>query len=260
MIKIEKYSLLIAKMLISNHFEFMSDIRYRIEQDIEQIQPMLESWHNFIKAFAHEDAVYKRHKFLETDELIALDVKRKNLVMELFDMVRIKLRSRNDIDLAAAKLVNVEIVRTYKNVNRTNYEARTADITNMIQRLQDSRYQAAVTKLVLLPTMNELVSANANFNTKYNERADEYRAQKEIGSATDARPATNEAFKEMIEDLKSIYRANERGAKDQNLRVQLEKIAFTVNSTIDQSKRNEAHRKNGGNTDETGGGGIGRSR
>ncbi|MDR0536895.1 MAG: DUF6261 family protein [Tannerellaceae bacterium] len=252
MIKIESYSRLIYQLPISNHFEFMSEVRTRIEQEIQQIPLMDTGWTRFLDAFNHEDDVYKRHRFIYTEELVVLDKQRKGFVSEIFDIVRLRLKKKDEVVAQAAKLLSVEIVHTYKNISRLNYEARTGDITNMIQAFQQPKYQAAVAQLALMPTINELTSSNYNFSVKYKERAEEYRAQKEGGSASDARIDTNKAFHAMVMDLLSISRSNELGAKDQAVDALLGKISFSLNSIIDQTKKVEAHRKGNNEENENG--------
>ncbi|MDR0538070.1 MAG: DUF6261 family protein [Tannerellaceae bacterium] len=259
MLEIEIFSTLIAKLSVSDHFEFAYDIHTRLESEITQIPTLVVPWNKFSDAFRREDEAFKRPKLIETKQVVDLDANRLSLVVGISDIIKMRLKSTTPAEQAAADLLDTEILQTYKHVARLNYESKTSYITNMIQDFQSNKHKGAVVTLNLQPLLNELAAANTAFNKKFNERADEYLQQKGVGTATEARHETNETFKALVTALQSLYEANELSTSDPALRSKYEKCGFIINSVILHAKKTFSHNK-GHEDDEnegTGGGGIG---
>ncbi|MDR0538679.1 MAG: DUF6261 family protein [Tannerellaceae bacterium] len=259
MLKIEPFSTLLAKLSISNHYEFANNIKVRLEQEIANAPLLTAPWNKYIAAFNHEDDAYKHHKLFETQQLIQLDEWRLSILRLVFETIKVRLKSPTQAEHDAAELLNTEILHTYKNIRELDLESKTGDITNMIQDLQSNKLKNAVSDLHLQSLQNELVAANNAFISKFDERADDYQQQRIVGSASDARLATNEAFKALVIALQSIHESNELSTPNLSLRGVYEKCAFIINSTINHTKKTYSH-KHGHDKDDdewVGGGGIG---
>ncbi|MDR0538624.1 MAG: DUF6261 family protein [Tannerellaceae bacterium] len=258
--KIEKYAKLLKDISISNHYAFVHDLRIRLQQEISQVPALTESWNKLVLAFNHEDEAYKHHKLFETKQIVELDNWRISLLTGMAALVRMRLKSMTEAERKAADMLETEVFQTYRTIHHLNYEAKTSDIINLIEDLNSNKHRSAVITLQLQALLNELTAANTEFNVKFNERAEEYRQVKELGSATDARPATDEALKNFTDTLEALYKSNEASTKDLAQRAIFEKCFFIINSVIDHARKTYIHQKSHGEEDgdETPpGGGIG---
>jgi hypothetical protein len=235
---------LLTRLIIDLYFDFFSGVIDRIDSKIAQFPPLQGLFNTLKMAFMHEDAAYKRHKLIETEEMKALDKTRKGIVSELFLIIKAKLNTMTPADRAAAELLKVEIIDTYKAVNRVTPPARTAFITNICADISNAKCTPAATRLNLTGTVSELVSANAAYITKFNERADEEHKIKETGSATDARTGVNNAFQDLLEGIQAVFIYNILTANDEDLHEKLVELADIINANMDQVRRSYAlHRK-----------------
>jgi paraquat-inducible protein B len=229
----------------------MSDIVRRILPETAGIQGLQPVFTAFQQAVTHEEEAYKYHGLYETDEMKTLDNSRKEITADIFGIVKLKLKSRDVDERAAAEMINKEIVRTYRDYYRFGYETRSAYISNIIQALQAQKHQAAVAKLSLTGQINELIGANYLFHEAFDAKTDEERRIKELGSASSIRPQTNAALKDFIDYITASYRVLGNTPADATTRTKLEQIAFIFNGLVDQAKKSDAHRRGHKNNDES---------
>jgi hypothetical protein len=253
---IEKYSSFAQSLTVNEHYDLFHNIILVIEPDIDNIPALSPRVAAFRAAFAHEDDVYKKHKQFITKELDGIDKIRKNIASDVYETIKIKRRSRDNSVVLSGDIVYTEILETYKGVNRVNIRKRTTYITNMLNDFDKPEYQSHIVKLELMGLINELTSIQAVYESKANSSGFIKRRGKEGGSATDARPKTNAAFKKLVKGLISLYDANLITTQDADLHDNLNKVAFAINSIIDAAKlaksRLKPKKKKGDNSDDSG--------
>ncbi|MDR0538035.1 MAG: DUF6261 family protein [Tannerellaceae bacterium] len=245
------FSTIIARLHLNYHFELFYDIIRRTELEVAKISALTEPFNKLRAAFSHEEKAYKRHKLIESDEMKDLDKWRLGLVSTLSGNINVRLKSVDAEERKAARLLKTEILQAYKKIYKLPAEEKTAAITNMINDFQKTKYQSAVVKLQLNGTINELISANHDYNQKFDVKTDEDRLLKETGSPTDARPATNDAFKALLKWIEALHDVNLLTTKDADLHETIMKIVFTINGLLDEAKKSYAHRKKKKNKDES---------
>ncbi|MDR0537990.1 MAG: DUF6261 family protein [Tannerellaceae bacterium] len=242
MFKIEAYAHLIRRTGIMHHLEFMSQMYKRLELEAPTLPELVNSWNAFVLAYLHEEETYKRHKLYDTQKVKRLDGVRCALVKGIRTLVKMKLKSLDEDERLAADVLDTEIIHTFGNFTRRDYEHKSALITKMTEEFKATgKHLDATNRLGLQPLVNELQTCNIDFILLYNVRSDEYLQAKEKGRATDARLTTDKAFKTLIRTMDALYTINEVSTNNEDVRNMLIKFSFSINAIILQTKNTVAH-------------------
>lgn len=106
----------------------------------------------------------------ETAELIGLDQARDKKVTTLRRVLSVFEHTDDVTEKAAYGLIKI-VLKTYKDIEKANYEAQSLGVDNLIVELRNAAHLAAVQKLALESHINNLETANSNFKTKFNTRS-----------------------------------------------------------------------------------------
>jgi hypothetical protein len=234
---------ILTKLYVEEHYEVISDIIRRIETEVAKVPALQMAYDTLIAAFNHEEAAYNRRKLIESAEMVEINKWRLGLVATLFSNIRLRRKSFDAGEKNAAKLLKAEIVDKFPRPYKHTKEGKTGYIDGLLKALGEAKYQQALIKLNLVGLVNEIASANYQYNIKLDIVTDVDKQNKEIGSPTDVRPVTDEALKELMLDIEAVHRYNERTAKDETVREAVKKIAFIINGILDEAKRNDAHKR-----------------
>jgi hypothetical protein len=234
---------ILAKLYVDEHYELMSDIIRRIETEVSKVPALQWAYNTLIAALSHEEAANARHKLIESDEMKAINKWRLKLVTAIYNTIKLRLSSPDANQKSAAELLKAEIVDKFPDAYKHTKEGKTGYIDNLLKALNNQRYQTAIVRLDLLGLINELSSANTQYDLKLDIVTDGSKQNKEIGSPSEVRVMTDDALKELILDVESVHRYNERTDQDEDVREAVTKIAFIINGILEEAKRNDAHKK-----------------
>lgn len=230
-------------MSLDCQYELVLDIIRRLDLEIAFVPPLQESYDNLKSAFEHEKKACFSPKLVETVQLKEQDTWRLHVMAGLRYVIVMRTKSPDLDDMSAAKLLNTEIMNTYKSPYRMGMNDRTGYIAHLLKDFQKPKYQQAIIRLSLQPMLDELTDINQDFRAKYNIKAAKQQAQVETGSATKARKITTAALRKLLENMEILYGANELVAKDPDTREHLLKMAFIINGLISAAKKSFAHSK-----------------
>jgi len=106
----------------------------------------------------------------ETEELALLDIIRDRKVITLRRALSVYEYTDDANELAAYKLIKI-VLNTYKDIEKSNYEAESLGIDNLIAELGNAAHAPAVATLGLASVIQNLKTANQKFKEKFDTRS-----------------------------------------------------------------------------------------
>jgi hypothetical protein len=131
-----------------------------------------------------------------TDRKADVDRRRDKVYRGMRGLVRIQLKHFEPSIRAAASHVDT-LLKSYGDVPRANYSAKTADIDSLVDRLHGDAYRLAAETLGLRSWINELEALNLRFKTLEENAAQEAMAKPKV-SARLIRNASDDALRRII--------------------------------------------------------------
>ncbi len=106
----------------------------------------------------------------ETIELIGLDQGRDKKLTTLRRALSVFEHTDDAAEKAAYEVVKI-VLRTYKDIEKANYEAESLGVDNLIAELRNADHLPAVQTLEVENHITNLETANTNFKNKFNTRS-----------------------------------------------------------------------------------------
>jgi hypothetical protein len=228
-IEIDGYKSLLTRISVAQNVQFHKEAVTEIANFVGSINGIAPAFGAYQTAANKlDDEFNTQTKFIETDELVALDKKRDGTSTQLFSRVDYHSKfPENDQEKEAAHTLKF-ITETYKNAPRKNYQAETSYLRNMVEDLQAEAEILALFGLTSL--VNRLETENNDFETLYLTRTTEQGAKRERGTLTELATKANHSFNSICHILNGLSLM----ALDDVTRAAIDEIIRFLNAQIHQ--------------------------
>ena len=209
------------------------------------LQPVCNT---YLKAFHHEDAVYKRSaRFEETAGIKAAHEQEKKSYMGLKSLLETATYSETPAVKEAATSLLENVMSNYAAASSAPMTEASALITNLLQELTGGKHAALLALITDAATfVARLQRDNDAFLALYKERSFTKGEIKEEGTMGAARKATDQAFANMVADINVVYKANELlPAKDPEVSATLSTLISHITTYLRESEEVLARRTSG---------------
>jgi hypothetical protein len=194
-------------------------------------------WSDYLSAFAAEDARYQGNfQVEETKEIEEGGDRRDTAFKRLKCFVDAAMLSENVEEQTDGKLLK-NVFDTYKYVYLKSYVESTAEVTNLVEDLQQPPYSSAVERLGLSEAVETLSARNEDFANLYNERSVERHAMQMRGTMPEIRRRVDKAYRALAEGVNALYASNELSGKNADVRLMLTDLIEAINSYVEQAGR-----------------------
>jgi hypothetical protein len=226
----------------AEHFQLYWSIISSMKETIASGLPALVPlWEVFVGKFEKEDELFKLSRsFEEAELLVATDAARDDDFREIDYVIKRRLHSGSEEQQTAARRLR-KVTEPYHGAHLKPYAENTALMTRLVQTLREPVNAEALELLGLSPQVNSLETHNKEFDTLFSRRIDSHTARENAGKLKILRTEVDASWLSLGETVYAFYLANEYGEKNQELRVQLEEIIYSVNGRIRQAE--EAYRR-----------------
>lgn len=185
-------------------------------------------------AFEKEDSIYLRARSCaETKALKAKNVERINLFRFVKKTIHGKTLSPVKAEVTAAEALSY-VVKPYNPTVSKPYAESTAEVSDLVKKLQSSENSAYVETLSLTDAVTALKGSNDEFDTLYSYRADNKRVKSEKGDLRKARRKVDAALLDLINAISAVYSVAVLVEKDAAKEAEIVSVINAVNAEIMQ--------------------------
>lgn len=226
----------------AEHFQFHSDALNIITADLAEARHIGQLRQTYASLFADEDTAFIQNQAYEaTKEIEEKDRTRD----ELFLYVKQTIDSNLLCPLAAKKSAARKLsfaLTPYRSANNRPYAENTAQITNFVGDMQNAEYAPHVATLGLTEVIQQLKSANEDFNAVYSGRSSEKLTRVSGDNMKAIRPKVDEAYRAVVSAINALYQVNELVTHSQETSASLGKLIDGINALVIQLQQTLSHR------------------
>ena len=222
----------------AQHTQFATDALAAIPQDVAEARGFAAQRAAFAAAVANELECFQPDKgYLETSEIAAADRARDQLFYFYKQVIQAYADFQPDADKQKAGSTLAFAFREAGRVAEVDYASETALLTDLVEKLRQEPYVAALAAIGLADAPDELEAANTAFNTIYLKRSAAERDRAQSWSMKTLRPVTDDAFNALAKAINALYISNELVAGDEAIRTELGKVIDDVNAIVIRLKK-----------------------
>ena len=222
----------------AQHTQFATDALAAIPQDVAEAQGFAAQRAAFAAAVANELECFQPDKaYLETPEIAAADRARDQLFYFYKQVIQAYADFQPDADKRKAGSTLAFAFREAGRVAEVDYASETALLTDLVEKLRQEPYVAALAAIGLADAPDELEAANTAFNTIYLKRSAAERDRAQSWSMKTLRPVTDDAFNALAKAINALYAVNEMVTDDADVRTALGKVIDDVNAIVIRLKK-----------------------
>lgn len=222
----------------AQHTQFATDALAAIPQDVAEARGFAAQRAAFAAAVANELECFQPDKgYLETSEIAAADRARDQLFYFYKQVIQAYADFQPDADKQKAGSTLAFAFREAGRVAEVDYASETALLTDLVEKLRQEPYVAALATIGLADAPDELEAANTAFNTIYLKRSAAERDRAQSWSMKTLRPVTDDAFNALAKAINALYAVNEMVTDDADVRTALGKVIDDVNAIVIRLKK-----------------------
>ena len=222
----------------AQHTQFATDALAAIPQDVAEARGFAAQRAAFAAAVANELECFQPDKgYLETSEIAAADRARDQLFYFYKQVIQAYADFQPDADKQKAGSTLAFAFREAGRVAEVDYASETALLTDLVEKLRQEPYVAALAAIGLADAPDALEEANTAFNTIYLKRAATERDRAQSWSMKTLRPVTDDAFNALAKAINALYAVNEMVTDDSDVRTALGKVIDDVNAIVIRLKK-----------------------
>ena len=222
----------------AQHTQFATDALAAIPQDVAEARGFAAQRAAFAAAVANELECFQPDKgYLETSEIAAADRARDQLFYFYKQVIQAYADFQPDADKQKAGSTLAFAFREAGRVAEVDYASETALLTDLVEKLRQEPYVAALAAFGLADAPDELEAVNTAFNTIYLKRSAAERDRAQSWSMKTLRPVTDDAFNALAKAINALYAVNEMVTDDADVRTALGKVIDDVNAIVIRLKK-----------------------
>ena len=218
----------------AEHYWLQEALLKNITQEFATKYQLLPLYTAFVKAFEREDVIFLQTRgFIDTKVLAKKDAERD----KLFRFIKLTIRSNKlSIDKSEAEAAEklAFILKPYGMVNEMPDAENTAQVSDLVKKLESDDNKQYVETLGLTKAVAALKTSNIEFDTLYSHRADEKRIRSVTESMEDARKKVDATFLELSKGINAIYAVNALTEKDAEKEEEIGAVIDAMDAAIMQ--------------------------
>jgi hypothetical protein len=153
----------------------------------------------------YDKAMLQIRKSDETAKIVAADAKRDQAITRFQRQLNVFELSDNEAEVLAFESLNT-LIKTYKGLQKWNFEEETNGIQNLISDLENTKYQPLIGALNMTAFVNNLTTANNSFKTLFDGRVQEV-ADKVVYDTKVLRATAKSTYADMIAYVLAMSKA-----------------------------------------------------
>ena len=215
---------------------------YRLPEETATAQGFAPQRTVFASATGDEQDCFQPDRgYLGTEEIEASDGKRDNIFYFYKHLIEayanycpdeVKKNAGRTLLFAIQEAGDVAKIQEAGDVAKSDYASETAILSDLVAKLGEDPYAAALAEIGLSDAPTVIAEANDAFNAVYLKRSAEERDRKLGATMKTLRPVTDDAFNELAKAINALYAANELVTKDAEKSAALEKVIDDVNAIV----------------------------
>ena len=239
----------------AEHYQFHSDVLSIVTVEVATAQKIEGLRSEYAALFDKENTAFIQNRAYEsTKEVEAKDRVRDELFLYVKQTVDSNLYCPVAAKKAAAEKLSFAM-KPYRSANSKAFAENTAQVTNLVADFQSETYAEYVELLGLTDAVEQLKTANNEFNAIYMGRSGEKLVRASTENMKSIRPKVDTAYRSLASAINALYQVNSLVTRSESTEAELGSLIDSVNGLIVQLHQTLSLRGAGStsdvNTDDT---------
>ena len=239
----------------AEHYQFHSDVLSIVTVEVATAQKIEGLRSEYAALFDKENTAFIQNRAYEaTKEVEAKDRVRDELFLYVKQTVDSNLYCPVAAKKAAAEKLSFAM-KPYRSANSKAFAENTAQVTNLVADFQSETYAEYVELLGLTDAVEQLKTANNEFNAIYMGRSGEKLVRASTENMKSIRPKVDTAYRSLASAINALYQVNSLVTRSESTEAELGGLIDGVNGLIVQLHQTLSLRGAGStsdvNTDDT---------
>ena len=239
----------------AEHYQFHSDVLSIVTVEVATAQKIDGLRSEYAALFEKENTAFIQNRAYEsTKEVEAKDRVRDDLFLYIKQTVDSNLYCPVATKKAAAEKL-AYVMKPYRSANSKAFAENTAQVTNLVADFQSEANAGYVELLGLTDAVEQLKTANNEFNAIYMGRSGEKLVRASTENMKSIRPKVDTAYRSLASAINALYQVNSLVTRSESTEAELGSLIDGVNGLIVQLHQTLSIRGAGStsdvNTDDT---------
>ena len=239
----------------AEHYQFHSDVLSIVTVEVATAQKIEGLRSEYAALFDKENTAFIQNRAYEsTKEVEAKDRVRDELFLYVKQTVDSNLYCPVATKKAAAEKLSFAMM-PYRSANSKAFAENTAQVTNLVADFQSEANAGYVELLGLTDAVEQLKTANNEFNAIYMGRSGEKLVRASTENMKSIRPKVDTAYRSLASAINALYQVNSLVTRSESTEAELGSLIDGVNGLIVQLHQTLSIRGAGStsdvNTDDT---------
>ena len=218
----------------AEHYQFHSDVLSIVTEEVAAAQKIDSLRSEYAALFDKENTAFIQNRAYEsTKEVEAKDRVRDDLFLYIKQTVDSNLYCPVATKKAAAEKL-AYVMKPYRSANSKAFAENTAQVTNLVADFQSEANAGYVELLGLTEAVDQLKTANNEFNAVYMGRSGEKLVRASTENMKSIRPKVDNAFRSLSSAINALYQVNSLITRSEATETELGGLIDGVNALIVQ--------------------------
>ena len=218
----------------AEHYQFHSDVLSIVTVEVATAQKIEGLRSEYAALFDKENTAFIQNRAYEsTKEVEAKDRVRDELFLYVKQTVDSNLYCPVAAKKAAAEKLSFAM-KPYRSANSKAFAENTAQVTNLVADFQSETYAEYVELLGLTDAVEQLKTANNEFNAIYMGRSGEKLVRASTENMKSIRPKVDTAYRSLASAINALYQVNSLVTRSESTEAELGSLIDSVNGLIVQ--------------------------
>ena len=218
----------------AEHYQFHSDVLSIVTVEVATAQKIEGLRSEYAALFDKENTAFIQNRAYEsTKEVEAKDRVRDELFLYVKQTVDSNLYCPVATKKAAAEKLSFAM-KPYRSANSKAFAENTAQVTNLVADFQSETYAEYVELLGLTDAVEQLKTANNEFNAIYMGRSGEKLVRASTENMKSIRPKVDTAYRSLASAINALYQVNSLVTRSESTEAELGSLIDSVNGLIVQ--------------------------
>ena len=218
----------------AEHYQFHSDVLSIVTEEVAAAQKIDSLRSEYAALFDKENTAFIQNRAYESTKGVeAKDRVRDDLFLYIKQTVDSNLYCPVATKKAAAEKL-AYVMKPYRSANSKAFAENTAQVTNLVADFQSEANAGYVELLGLTEAVDQLKTANNEFNAVYMGRSGEKLVRASTENMKSIRPKVDNAFRSLSSAINALYQVNSLITRSEATETELGGLIDGVNALIVQ--------------------------
>jgi len=214
------------------HIEFHRTVVHYMKDRVMKFPLLYSYWNIYLQVFELEEKIYRQSlKNAKASDVLSANKKRYLAFLALKRKLSFVHNRREKTELKLAIKVFNTLLRTYKDIAAASDLERTQLIDRLVYEMKQPVYADQLSLLDLTAEIELLSATNVEFDKKYREFYADFTMESSLGNMKYIRPQLDKGYHNLNKDIYALYRLNELGEQDPQIRKDLLEVIHFLNAT-----------------------------